>query len=259
MRILFFGDIFGKPGRMILLTHLRDIVASTKADFVIANAENLADGKGLTEKTLKPLFAAGVDAVTGGNHLWDREESHDFICREPRIVKPLNYPKSAPGHEVYTIRKNDYELDVISICGQIFMPPCNSPFEAFEGFLTTRIASRPLFLDMHAESSSEKRAMGWFVAGKATLMAGTHTHIQTADEEILPGGTAYITDVGMTGSHDSVIGVRKEIILEKLTTSVPRRFETSDRGLMVNAIIVEANPDSGQAVSIERLRYKVEV
>jgi len=259
MRILFFGDVFGKPGRMVLLTHLKDIIAEHKADIVIANAENLADGRGLTEKTLKPLFAAGVDAVTGGNHLWDREEAHAYIAREHRIVKPLNYPKSAPGQELCRIRKDGLALDIISLCGQIYMPPCNSPFEAFDSFWQARTESVPLFVDIHAESTSEKRALAWYVDGRAAVLAGTHTHIQTADEEILPAGTAYITDVGMTGAHDSVIGVRKDIILEKLSSSVPRRFETSDQGLMVNAILVEAEPNTTSALSISRLRYKVEV
>ncbi len=244
---------------MVLLTYLKDIIAEHGVDIVIANAENLADGRGLTEKTLKPLFSAGVDAVTGGNHLWDREEAHSYIARESRIVKPLNFPKIAPGHEVYRIQKDQFSLDVISLCGQIFMPPCNSPFEAFASFWQLRTDSVPLFVDVHAESTSEKRALGWFMDGRATVLAGTHTHIQTADEEVLPEGTAYITDVGMTGAHDSVIGVRKDIILEKLTSSVPHRFETSDRGLMVNAILVDADPATGRAGSIKRLRYQVEV
>lgn len=243
----------------MLLSHLKSMITDYAADIVIANAENLADGRGLTEKTLKPLFSAGVDAVTGGNHLWDREEAHSYIAKEPRIVKPINYPKSAPGNEVYRIRKDGFCLDLICLCGQIFMPPCNSPFEAFESFWLARTDSTPLFVDIHAESTSEKRALGWFVDGRATVLAGTHTHIQTADEEVLTDGTAYITDVGMTGAHDSVIGVRKEIILEKLTTSVPHRFETSDRGLMINAILVDVDTDTGHARSIHRIRNKVEV
>lgn len=259
MRVLFFGDIFGKPGRKVLLGELEAIIHKYNCDIVIANAENLADGKGLTEKTLKPLFAIGVDAVTGGNHLWDREESLEFIAREPRIVKPLNMPLKAPGNPCYRVHKEGMELDIVSLTGQIFMPPCNSPFEAFENFWNSREDDVPLLVDIHAESTSEKRALAWFVDGRAAVLVGTHTHIQTADEEILPSGTAYISDVGMTGAHDSVIGVKKEIILEKLTTSVPKRFETSDRGLMVNAVLVDIDEQSRRSINIMRLRYKVEV
>ncbi|HCM16288.1 MAG: TIGR00282 family metallophosphoesterase [Candidatus Cloacimonadales bacterium] len=259
MRILFFGDVFGKAGRSILFAHLRSMINEYKTDFVIANAENLADGKGLTERTLKPVFAAGVDAVTSGNHLWDREESLDYISREPRIIKPMNYPAAAPGNSRYILQKEDSKLEIICLTGQIFMPPCNSPFEAFDGFWAARDTSLPLFVDVHAESTSEKRALGWYMDGKAAVMVGTHTHIQTADEEILPGGMAYISDAGMTGAHDSVIGVRKDIILEKLSTSVPHRFESAHSGLMVNAVLVDLDEDRNTALQIQRLRYSVEV
>ncbi|MDD2507118.1 MAG: TIGR00282 family metallophosphoesterase [Candidatus Cloacimonetes bacterium] len=259
MRVLFFGDVFGKPGRSVLCAHLKSMISEYRVDFVIANGENLADGKGLTEKTLKPLFAAGVDAVTSGNHLWDREESLDYIVREPRILKPMNYPSAAPGNCNFLLQKDDLCLEIICLTGQIFMPPCNSPFEAFDSFWSGRNTGTPLFVDIHAESTSEKRAMGWYLDGKAAVVVGTHTHIQTADEEILHGGTAYITDVGMTGAHNSVIGVRKEIILEKLSTSVPHRFESADGGLMVNAVIIDLDDVGKRATHISRLRYPVEV
>jgi len=259
MRILFFGDIFGKPGRMALIRQLPSLKNDFKSDFVIINAENLADGRGLTEKTIKPLFSAGVDAVTSGNHLWDREESLDFISHEVRIIKPMNYPATAPGSFVYIARKEDISLGIICLSGQLFMPPCDSPFSVFDSFWDHWQKDVPLLIDFHAESTSETRALGWHVDGRASALIGTHTHIQTADEEILPHGTAYLTDVGMTGSHESVIGVKKEIILEKFKTSVPHRYETSDRGLMVNAAFIETESATHRAVRIERIRIPVEL
>ncbi|HNQ43948.1 MAG TPA: YmdB family metallophosphoesterase, partial [Candidatus Cloacimonadota bacterium] len=179
---------------------------------------------------------------------------------EARIVKPMNYPLAAPGHRVCRIERNDMALSVISFTGQIFMPPCDSPFTAFENFYNMQGESpEPLLIDFHAESTAEKRAFGWFVDGKASAILGTHTHIQTADEEILPQGTAYITDVGMTGPHDSVIGVRKQIILEKNRNAVPIRFETSDTGMQVNAVLVDIDALNGFARRIQRIRRNVEI
>jgi hypothetical protein len=258
MIVLFFGDVYGKPGRFALLQKLPDLMAEYKSDFVIVNVENLADGRGLTEKTLKPLFNQGVDVVTGGNHLWDRAESLEYIAHEKRIIKPINYPASAPGSDSYIITKSGSTLGVMCLTGQIFMPPCDSPFHAFDRLWEDADHSIPWLVDFHAESTSEKRAFGWYVDGRAAVVVGTHTHIQTADEEILPQKTAYLTDVGMTGAHDSVIGVKKEIILEKLRSAVPRRYETSDKGLMINAAVFELDNDSGRALSIKRLRIPVE-
>ncbi len=260
MIILFFGDVYGKPGRLILQQHLPDLKLEHNADICIINGENLADGKGLTEKVVKPLWDCGVDVITGGNHLWDRVEAIEFIQKESRIVKPMNYPMAAPGHSVCKIDRGDVKLSVISFTGQIYMPPCDSPFTAFADFYNAQGESpEPLVIDFHAESTAEKRAFGWFVNGKASALLGTHTHIQTADEEILPEGTAYITDVGMTGPHDSVIGVRKNIIVEKNINAVPMRFETSDKGMQINAVVVDIDETSGFARSIQRIRRNVEI
>jgi len=259
MRILFFGDVYGKAGRYALLSSLPALKSELLPDFIIANAENLADGKGLTEKTLHPLLQAGVDVVTGGNHLWDRVGSLEYLKHETRIVKPLNYPSVTPGSPFLILENGSQKLGVLCLCGQIYMPPCNNPFTILQEFLETRQAELdgiPFILDFHAESTSEKRAMGWFAAGKLAAVLGTHTHIQTADEEIMPGGTAYITDVGMTGSHDSVIGVRKEIIIEKMVSSLPNRYESSDQGLMLNAVLLELD-DNGLAIKIERIRHRL--
>jgi len=254
MKILFFGDVFGKAGRQSLFNTLAGLKEEFEPDFVIANAENLADGKGITEKTLHPLLHLGIDAVTGGNHLWDRMESLDYLSKEKRIVKPMNFPATTPGNPYLILEKNGLKLGVICLCGQVYMPACDSPFGALEKFLELHPDYPPLLLDFHAESTSEKRAMGWFADGKLAAVIGTHTHIQTADEEILPLGCAYITDAGMTGSHDSVIGIKKSIIVDKFVTSIPNRYESADLGLQVNAVIVDIDDNSGKALRIQRIK-----
>ncbi len=260
IRLLFFGDVFGKAGRQVLFDQIPGLKEELKPDFVVINAENLADGRGLTEKTAKPLFHAGVDAMTGGNHLWDRSESWDFIRANPAIVKPLNFPDTTPGSASITLEKDGKQLTILTLCGQVFMPPCDSPFIAIERWLASNPDYQPcVMLDIHAESTAEKRALGWFVDGRVSAVLGTHTHIQTADEEILTEGTAYITDVGMTGPHDSVIGVKKNIILDKFRHSLPIRYETSDRGLQINAVCVDIDETTGKATSIIRVRRPVEL
>ncbi len=259
IRLLFFGDIFGKAGRLALLDSLPQLKQEFAPDFIIVNGENLADGRGLTEKTAKPLFQAGVDVITGGNHLWDRAESWDYLRRNPAIVKPINYPPATPGNICCTLAKNGATVSVLAFCGQIYMPPADSPWLAWERWKQEHIESAgSVIIDFHAESTAEKRAFGWFVDGEATALLGTHTHIQTADEDILPGGTAYITDVGMTGAHDSVIGVRKEIILDKFINGLPNRYQSSDRGIQLNGAYLEIDSSTGCAVSIRRIRRQVE-
>jgi metallophosphoesterase (TIGR00282 family) len=258
MRILFFGDVFGKSGRLALLENLESLKEEFQPDFTVINGENLADGRGLTEKTAKPLLKAGVDCITGGNHLWDRAEALDFIRSQPEIVKPLNYPATAAGNACHTIERDGMSLSVICITGQVFMPPCDSPFNTFDAWLANH-ATPPthILLDFHSESTAEKRAMGWHTDGRISALVGTHTHIQTADEEILPQGTAFITDVGMTGPHDSVIGIKKGIILEKFRHAMPIRYEVSAFGLQINAVVIDLDPVSGRALSITRIRRKV--
>ncbi len=258
MRILFFGDVFGKSGRQALIENIGSLKEEYLPDFIVINGENLADGRGLTEKTTKPLFKAGVDAITGGNHLWDRAEGLEYIRSTPAIVKAMNYPSATPGSEYYSVEKNGMSLCVVCLSGQIFMPPCDSPFSTFDRwYQQTGNRHRCILLDFHSESTAEKRAMGWFTDGCVSALVGTHTHIQTADEEILPQGTAYITDVGMTGPHDSVIGIRKSIILEKFKTSLPVRYESSDKGMQINAVLIEVDNSGGKALSIARIRRLV--
>ncbi|MCB5233622.1 MAG: TIGR00282 family metallophosphoesterase [Candidatus Cloacimonetes bacterium] len=259
MRILFFGDVFGKPGRQLVIGNLPALINKHEVDFVLANCENLADGRGVTEKTLKQLIRFGVDGFTSGNHLWDREESFAFIAEEPKLTKPLNFPKKALGNRSYIMEKNGKKLEIITLCGQVYMPPANSPFEAFDEFWESRDQSIPLLVDFHGESTAEKRAFAWYVDERASALLGTHTHVQTADEEILPGGTAYITDVGMTGGHDSVIGVKKDIILQKMTTAMPIRYETSYRGTRINAVLVDIDETTNRATSITRINTPIEV
>ncbi|MBW6513912.1 MAG: TIGR00282 family metallophosphoesterase [Candidatus Syntrophosphaera sp.] len=258
MRILFSGDVYGKAGRQVLYDHMPQLKEEFGADFVVINGENLADGRGLTEKTSKPLLNLGVDAITGGNHLWDRGDSWDYIRSNPAIVKALNFPDTTPGNPSCTIVKGDKQLTVITLCGQMFMAPCDSPFIALERWLEANPdRSKCVLLDFHAESTAEKRALAWFADGHVSALLGTHTHIQTADEEILPLGTAYITDVGMTGAHDSVIGVKKNIIIDKFRHALPSRYESSDQGLQINAVYLELDPATGQALRIERIRRPV--
>ena len=255
MNVLFIGDVFGKGGRIALINEMEYLKREYEPDFIIANGENLADGKGLTEKTARPLYEAGVDVLTGGNHLWDRADSLDFIRKTEKIVKPMNYPDMTPGSKYYTIVKNGLKLVVINLCGQIYMPPCDSPFTVLTRNLDEiKAISTAVVLDFHAESTAEKRALGWFVDGKISALIGTHTHIQTADEEILPEGTGYLTDVGMTGSHDSVIGVKRGLIVEKFRTSIPVRYESSDWGLQINAVILSIDENTGKTISIKRIR-----
>ena len=258
MRFLFFGDVFGKPGRQIIMDNLQKLRDEFRIDVSLMNCENLASGRGVTQKTASPLFMIGIDAFTSGNHLWDRKQSIEYIQSEPRIVKPLNFPHDAAGSSHYIIDKGGIRICVLTLVGQAFMAGADLPIQslgkALPGF---QRESDIIVVDFHAESTAEKRAMGLCYDGEIQALVGTHTHIQTADEEILPGGTAYITDVGMTGPHDSVIGVKKEIILEKMRTGMPVQYEVAESGLMINAVVFEIDEATGRAVSIERVRRSV--
>lgn len=256
MKVLFIGDIFGKPGREILIDYLPNIKKEFDIDFCIANGENVAHGRGITEKTSKSLFKAGVDLFTSGNHLWDQRDAMSFLDWEHRILKPANYPKKAFGSE-YLIINNDQgnSLGVFNLSGQAFMGSANSFFETAD-YLINIISKETdsILVDFHAEATAEKRALGHYLDGRISAIVGTHTHIQTADEEILSNGTAYITDVGMTGPHDSVIGVKKEIILKKMSTGMPIKYEIASTGIQINAVVIEIDDHTGDAISIERLK-----
>jgi metallophosphoesterase (TIGR00282 family) len=255
MKIIFLGDVFGKPGRQLVFDHLQELKNEYAADAIIINGENLADGKGLTEKTTKPLFEAGVSAITSGNHLWDRAESHDYIRREIRIVKPMNYPEAAAGNPFYNLDLPDGILTLTCLTGQMFMTGCDYPHLTMENFLSRHQSEvGAVFVDFHAESTAEKRMFGFSFDGRISAVIGTHTHIQTADEEIMPGGTGYLTDAGMTGPHDSVIGVKKHLIIEKMRTGMPIRYEVSNHGLQINGVYLEIDPHTNRTVDISRIR-----
>ena len=255
MKILFIGDIVGKPGRVILRTGLAPVVNRHGVDLVVANVENAAGGFGITREIGNEIRAFGVDVMTTGNHVWDKKEALDYLPNEPRIIRPANFPAGAPGRGHYVARTPAGDLvGVINLMGRVFMTPIDDPFAvALSEIDAVRAEARIVLVDMHAEATSEKLAMGWHLDGKVTAVLGTHTHVQTADERILPGGTAYITDVGMTGPHDSIIGVQKDAALRRFRQALPARFETATGDPRLNAVIVTADTRTGLATAIERL------
>jgi metallophosphoesterase (TIGR00282 family) len=259
VRILFIGDIFGKSGRDLVRRGVGPLVEHHQIDLVVANAENVAAGSGITRELGDQILAAGVDVMTSGNHIWSKKEALDYIGTEPRLLRPANFPAGAPGNGSYLARSADGRTaGIINVMGRVFMQQLDDPF----AIVTREIeALRPrakiILLDFHAEATSEKAAMGWYLDGKVTAVLGTHTHVQTADERILPKGTAYLTDVGMTGPHDSVIGVEIEPALSRFLTGMPSRFEPAAANPRLDAVIVEADEKTGRAVDIERLSYSL--
>ena len=260
IKFLFLGDIFGRSGRAMVKAELPSLKEEFKVDFCIANCENIASGRGITEKTVKELFEAGIDAFTGGNHLWDKKDAIPYLSKEKRIVKPLNYPEAAIGSPWCILEKNSVEkLAIVCLTGQVFMQPCDSPFTIIDRYLPQiQKETKAILVDFHAEATGEKRSLGFYLDGKVSAVLGTHTHIQTADEEILPAGTAYITDVGMNGAHDSIIGVKKELILHKTLTGMPVRLEPASTGNQINAVMVEIDPKTGKVNEIIRIKRKLD-
>jgi hypothetical protein len=255
VRILFIGDIVGKPGRELVRRGLSGIVDFHRIDLVIANAENSAAGFGITREIGDQLLEWGIDVMTSGNHIWDKKEALDYIGAESRLLRPANYPAGAPGNGSYLARTRDgRSVGVINVMGRVFMLNIDDPFAVvLREIDALKERTRIIFVDFHAEATSEKIAMGWHLDGKVTALVGTHTHVQTADERILPKGTAYLTDVGMTGPHDSIIGVDIQAALGKFLTALPARFETATDNPRLNAVIIEADEQSGRATDIERL------
>jgi 2',3'-cyclic-nucleotide 2'-phosphodiesterase len=258
VNILFIGDVMGSPGRNILARRLPEIVAAEEIDFVVVNGENAAGGFGITPKIAKEMFDLGVHAITTGNHVWDKKEVMEYISGEPRLLRPANYPSTAPGFGSYVIERDGYpKMGVLNLMGRVFMPTLDCPFRLGRRLVAELRKQTPLVLvDMHAEATSEKCAMGWFLDGSATAVIGTHTHIQTADEAILPGGTAYITDAGMTGPYQSVIGINREMALRRFTEQLPARFEVAGGPCWICGVVVCADPETGRAQSIHRLQIK---
>jgi metallophosphoesterase (TIGR00282 family) len=260
LRILFIGDIVGRPGRELVRQGLGALVDHHAIDLVIANAENAAAGFGITREIGDQLLEWGVDVMTSGNHIWDKKEALDYIGTESRLLRPANYPAGAPGNGNYLARsKEGQTVGVINVMGRVFMPLLDDPFAiVLKEIEALKSRARIIFVDFHAEATSEKIAMGWHLDGKVTAVVGTHTHVQTADERILPKGTAYLTDVGMTGPHDSVIGVEIQAALGKFINGLPARFDTATENPRLNAVVIEADEQTGRATDIERLSYGLE-
>src|SRR5499427_7060944 len=255
IRILFIGDIVGRPGRELVRQGLRGLVEYHRIDLVVANAENAAAGFGITREIGDQLLDWGVEVMTSGNHIWDKKEALDYIGAEARLLRPANYPAGTPGNGRYLARTRDGQtVGVVNVMGRVFMTNIDDPFQVvLREVEALKQRTRIVFVDFHAEATSEKIAMGWHLDGKVTAVVGTHTHVQTADERILPKGTAYLTDVGMTGPHDSIIGVDIEPALNRFLTALPQKFETASGNPRLNAVIVDADEQTGCATDIERV------
>src|SRR5437763_869965 len=255
MRCLFIGDIVGRPCRELVRRGLAGLVDHHQIDFVIANAENSAAGVGITGEIGDQLLDWGVDVMTSGNHIWDKKEALDYIGAEPRLLRPANYPAGAPGNGSYLTRsRSGQSVGVVNVMGRVFMLNIDDPFAiVLREIEALRQRARIVFVDFHAEATSEKIAMGWHLDGKVTAVVGTHTHVQTADERILPKGTAYLTDVGMTGPHDSIIGVEVEPALNRFLTALPQKFETATGNPRLHGVVIEADEQTGRATDIERV------
>jgi len=255
LRILFIGDVVGSPGRRILKECLPPLKQQYWPDLTIANGENLAGGLGATPQLVREITGYGVQVVTMGNHTWRRAEFIAGIYDLDNVVRPANYPPDTPGVPSLIYEIGDgRRVGVLNLLGRIYMEPFDCPFRIGLQMVEKLRQQTPcIILDMHAEATSEKMAIGWYLDGRLSAVLGTHTHVQTADERILPQGTAYITDVGMTGPHDSIIGMKPEQVLTRFVTGVPARFEVADRNLCLNAVFVEIDDRTGKATSIERI------
>jgi metallophosphoesterase (TIGR00282 family) len=260
VKILFIGDIFGKPGREIAHKAIPALVAAHGIDLVIANVENSAAGFGVTGDIAETILRYGVDVMTTGNHVWDKKEVLEYIPRQPRLLRPANYPAGVPGRGTWLGKTRSGEpVAVINVMGRVFMAPLDDPFAVvLREIEAVRGKARVIIVDFHAEATSEKVAMGWHLDGRVTAIFGTHTHVQTADERVMPKGTAYLTDVGMTGPHDSIIGVTVEAALGRFVSGMPARFEAATGPGRLNAIIITADPRSGKALGIERLNLSAQ-
>ncbi|MGH2398230.1 MAG: TIGR00282 family metallophosphoesterase [bacterium] len=258
MRILFVGDVHGKPGRRILKERLPRLRTRFEANLVIVNGENAAGGAGITAEVVQELLATGADVITGGNHSWHQRDASEVLDAEPRLLRPLNYPAGSPGRgsTVVAASRNAARVAVLNALGRVFNPvPIEDPFRLLRAEVDRlRQQTAVIVVDLHAEATSEKIAMGWYLDGKVSAVIGTHTHVQTADERVLPGGTAHITDVGMTGPLDGVLGMDRERIIERFLTAQPVRFEVAAGPAQLNAVALDIDEDSGRARSIERIR-----
>ncbi len=258
LNILFIGDIVGRPGRRTVRNILSKLIFKHNINFVIANGENAAGGAGLTKKVAEELFDIGIDCLTLGNHTWDNKEIFKFINNEERIVRPANYPLETPGNGFAVLEKGNIKLGIMNLLGRVFMNPLNCPFKAAEQILEElKDIVDIIIVDFHAEATSEKMAMGWFLDGKVTAVLGTHTHIQTADDRILPGGTGYITDVGMTGPYNSILGVQPELVIKKFITQLPVSFKVASGESIFNGVLLKIDEKSKKVNEIKRINIQV--
>jgi metallophosphoesterase (TIGR00282 family) len=253
-RVFLIGDTFARAGRRVIEERLHSLRQQAELDFVVANIENAAAGFSITPRIAEELFAAGVDVMTSGNHIFDKKEVLQFIEREPRLLRPANYAPGVPGKGRWVGKVRGLPVAVINLQGRVFMPPSDDPFRGADAQLAALETSVKIILvDMHAETTSEKIAMGRYLDGRVSAVVGTHTHVQTADEQILPGGTAYLTDLGMTGPHDGVIGMQTGIVLERFLKGIAPKMEPSEGQIRMNGLIVDVEEETGRALRVERV------
>ncbi len=259
--LLFIGDIVGKPGRRITRQAVPRLIAHHGVDLVIANIENAAGGNGITREIAEALRDDGIDVMTSGNHIWDKKEAIAYIRDEPRLLRPANYPEGVPGRGRYVATtRTGVRVGVVNVMGRVFMNALDNPFQVVRDEIAAVRAegARIVFVDFHAETTSEKQALAWHLDGEVTAVVGTHTHVQTADARILPKGTAYLTDVGMTGPHDSIIGVEPGPAIRRFLNGMPAKFETARANPRLNAVLVAVDPETGHARSIERINLSAD-
>jgi metallophosphoesterase (TIGR00282 family) len=259
MRILFIGDIVGKLGREICRKLIPEYISQHKPDVIIANGENSAHGYSITEKVYKELLEMGIQIITMGNHIWEKKEYQKAPDKFPRLVRPANYPAGVPGSGYFILETHGVKIAVVNLLGRVFMQCMDCPFQTIQKLLPEMQKSANIIIvDMHAEATSEKCALAHFIDGKVTAVLGTHTHVMTADERILPGGTAFISDIGMVGAYESIIGMEKEQIIKRFLTQMPEKFQPTETGTGIcNAVLLTADPTSGKALEIKRI-YEVQ-
>lgn len=255
MKLLFIGDIMGAPGRDIVKAYLPLLKRKYQPTFLVANGENAAHGRGITEKIAKELFEGGVQAITLGNHAWDNKEIFEFIDSEPRLIRPANFPAGAPGQGITYIKQPEGELAVINLQGRSFLPPLECPFQTADKLVEqARKRTKYIFVDFHAEATSEKQALAWYLDGRVSAVVGTHTHVQTADERVLPQGTGFLCDVGMCGPMNGILGMEREAVIRKFLTQLPVRFEVAGEPAQLNAVLITLDKATGHAKKLERIR-----
>lgn len=255
MKVLILADVVARPGRIAVLERLQDIREQHDIDFAVMNAENVSGGFSITPPNAEELFKHGIDVMTSGNHIFDKSEAIEYIQKQPRLLRPANYPPTTPGKGVWIGQsKNGVKVAVLNLMGRVFMPPCDDPFRVADECVNSLPDDvKVRLVDMHCEATSEKNAMGWFLDGRVTAVTGSHTHIQTADERILPNGTAFITDVGMTGSYNGVIGMDKDDVIARFMTVPAKRADHSKGDVRICAVVIDVDEETGKAREITRL------